>query len=106
MCLRCSELEETVRRLQRELLDTTWQDHADHWKKRAETAEALVKTIRNETLDAAIKAAKEIGDPEAEDRQEREWKAGREGLTLEERIRALEHFMYHHGEHYEGPITF
>ena len=24
---------------QQELLDTTWQDHADHWKKRAEQAE-------------------------------------------------------------------
>lgn len=36
---------------------------------------------------------------------EREWKSGREGLTIEERLRELEHFMYHHGSHYR-PITF
>jgi hypothetical protein len=40
------------------------------------------------------------------DRAEREWKAGREGLTLEERIRDLENFMYHHGTHYKGPTVF
>lgn len=42
----------------------------------------------------------------AKDKAEREWKAGREGLTLEERIRELEHFMYHHGTHYKGPVVF
>ena len=36
---------------------------------------------------------------------EREWKAGREGLSLEERIRELENFMYHHGSHYK-PLVF
>jgi hypothetical protein len=40
------------------------------------------------------------------DKKEREWKAGREGLTLEERIRDIEHFMYHHGTHYTGPAIF
>ena len=43
---------------------------------------------------------------EATDRKEREWKASREGLTIEERIRDLEYFMYHHGEHYKGPVVF
>lgn len=38
-------------------------------------------------------------------RAERQWKAGREGLTLEERIRDLEDFMYHHGTHYK-PVRF
>lgn len=40
------------------------------------------------------------------DRTEREWKASREGLTLEERIRDIENFMYHHGTHYKGPTLF
>lgn len=38
----------------------------------------------------------------AKDRSEREWRSGREGLTLEARIRDIEHFMYHHGTHYKG----
>lgn len=43
---------------------------------------------------------------EEKNKKEREWKAGREGLTIEERIKDLEHFMYHHGEHYKGPLQF
>ena len=43
---------------------------------------------------------------EAARKKEREWKAGREGLTVEERLRDIEHFMYHHGTHYKGPMTF
>jgi hypothetical protein len=43
---------------------------------------------------------------ERKTRKEREWKAAREGLTIEERIRDLEHFMYHHGKHYEGPTIY
>lgn len=39
-------------------------------------------------------------------KKEREWIAGREGLTIEERLRALESFMYNHGEHYRGPMRF
>lgn len=42
----------------------------------------------------------------ARNKKEREWKAGREGLTLEERIRDIENFMYHHGTHYTGPAIF
>ena len=30
--------------------------------------------------------------------KEREWKAGREGLTIEERLRYIENFIYHHKE--------
>lgn len=32
-------LQSALKVAQQELLDTTWQDHADHWKKRAEQAE-------------------------------------------------------------------
>ena len=42
---------------------------------------------------------------EEADKKEREWKAGREGLTIEERLRDLENFYYHHGSHYK-PIRF
>ena len=44
----------------------------------------------------------------AKTKAERTWKAGREGLTLEERIRDIENFIYHHSrqKHYEGPIVF
>lgn len=40
------------------------------------------------------------------DRLEREWKAVRECLTVEERLCDLETFMYHHGQHYKGPAVF
>ena len=41
-------------------------------------------------------------------REEREWKAGREGLTIEERIRDIENFMYHHSRlnHSYSPTIF
>ena len=42
----------------------------------------------------------------ARDRKEREWRTAREGLTLEERLRDLEAFMYHHGTHYNGPERY
>lgn len=42
----------------------------------------------------------------ASSKAEREWKAGREGLTLEERIRDLENFMYHHGSHDFSPTLY
>lgn len=36
---------------------------------------------------------------EIKDKSEREWRAGREDLTIEERLRDLETFMYNHGSH-------
>ena len=33
---------------------------------------------------------------DAKDKQHREWIAGREGLTIEERIREIEEWMYQH----------
>ena len=41
-------------------------------------------------------------------REERKWKAGREGLTIKERIRDIENFMYHHSKknHSHKPVVF
>ena len=43
-----------------------------------------------------------------ESKEYREFKAGREGLTVNERLRELEDFMYYHRKmnHYRGPIRF
>ena len=42
------------------------------------------------------------------DREKREWFTGREGLTIEERIRDIENFIYEHRntKHYKEPIRF
>ena len=39
-------------------------------------------------------------------KDEREWKAGKQGLTVEERLAEIEHFIYHHSAHYKGQQLF
>lgn len=41
----------------------------------------------------------------ARDAAEKQWKSEREQLSIEQRIRDIEHFMYHHGKHYNGPAV-
>ena len=40
---------------------------------------------------------------EAEDK-EAVWKAMRDTMSMEERLRELENFMYHHGKHYQPSL--
>ena len=47
------QLRTEVARLTKECLDTTWQDHADHWAMRALKAEAKVEQLR-EALEAML----------------------------------------------------
>lgn len=54
---RIAELRKENERLKAALLDTTWQDHADHWQKRALVAEQQLAEANK--LIAAAKASKD-----------------------------------------------
>ena len=41
-----------------------------------------------------------------ENKKELMWKMEKETLSIEDRIREIEDFIYHHGTHYRGPVTF
>lgn len=78
---------------------------------------AILKTIHCITCGQTKQEARSISDysdrcyqcmGEEKNRKEREWKSGREGLTIEERLRDLENFMYHHSkqDHSSAPMIF
>ena len=40
------------------------------------------------------------------DKTELLWKMNKETLSVEDRLREIEDFIYHHGKHYKGPTIF
>lgn len=74
---------------------------------------AILKTIHCSICNKTVQESRAANDYSNEcykckiekaDKDERIWKASREGLSIEERIKDLEHFMYHHGTHYKPSV--
>lgn len=63
-------LRQALEAAEAQLLDTTWQDHADHWQKRAVAAEEREKRLRELLLKAStyveLTASEEAGEEAAE----------------------------------------